>query len=65
MKLLLTGRNTISLPFDLFYHSRLADEPTGTFESLQVLWIMSNDANSVETKVLHNKTTNISRTKNK
>ena len=32
---------------------RLADEPTGTILSLQLLWLLSNVGNSIETKVLH------------
>ncbi len=39
-----------------FYHSRLADEPTGTIVSLKLLWFLSNGENSVETKVLHKMT---------
>ncbi len=68
--MLLTGRKAISRsrapvnPYDfwqqlmIFYHSRLGDEPTGTIESLQFLWFLSNVVNSIETKVLH-KTTRI------
>ncbi len=45
----------------IFYHTRLANELTGAIESLQLLWFLSNVANSVKTKVLH-KMTPISRT---
>ena len=54
---MLTGRKAISYNFEqqlIFYHSRLADEPTSLkIESLQFLWFLSNVANSVETKVIH------------
>ena len=40
----------------IFYHSRLADEPTGTIEYLYFFWFLSNVANIVETKVLHKMT---------
>ena len=45
----------------IFYHSRLADEPTGTIDSLWFLWFLNNVANSVEMKVVHEMTP-ISRT---
>ena len=38
----------------IFYHIRLANEPTGKLESnLYFLWLLSNVANSTEMKVLH------------
>ncbi len=48
----------------IFYHSRLADEPTGTIiESLHIIVLVVSEkvANSVKTKVLY-KTTPIQRT---
>ena len=61
--MLLNGRSSISRYFltaikDI-YQSKLANELTGTIESLQSLWLLSNTVNGVETRVLH-KTTTIS-----
>ena len=56
-KLLLTGITCNCLQqLMIFYHSKLADEPTGTTELLLVVWFMSNVANSIKTEVLHNTT---------